>query len=131
MIPMTVDGTVYVTDQGIRPDTSLDLLAQLRPAFEEGGTVTAGNSSQVLDGAATVLLMSAGTASELGLAGRARTVDHATVGCDPVKMLEVPIPATAAILERNGLTIGDIDRFEINEAFARRSPRGPVPTART
>jgi acetyl-CoA acetyltransferase family protein len=118
MIPMAVNGSVQVTDQGIRPDTTIDALAQLKPVFKEGGTVTAGNSSQISDGAAAVLLMSAAKASELGVAPRARIVDHTTVGCDPVKMLEGPIPATAAILERNGLTIDDIDLFEINEAFA-------------
>jgi acetyl-CoA acetyltransferase family protein len=118
MIPMAVNGSVYVTDQGIRPDTSLDALAQLGPVFKENGTVTAGNSSQVSDGAAAVLLMSAAKAAELGMAARARIVDHTTVGCDPVRMLEGPIPATAAILERNGMTIDNIDLFEINEAFA-------------
>jgi acetyl-CoA acetyltransferase family protein len=108
----------YVSDQGIRPDTSLEALAALKPAFKEDGRVTAGNSSQVSDGAAAVLLMTAEKASELGLTPRAKSVDQTTVGGDPVMMLTGPIPATRQILERNGLTIDDIDLFEVNEAFA-------------
>jgi acetyl-CoA acetyltransferase family protein len=111
-----IDGNV--ADQGIRPDTSLDALAGLRPAFKADGKITAGNSSQISDGAAAVLLMSRAKADELGLRPRARIVDQTSVGCDPVKMLEGPIPATAKLLARNGMSIGDIDRFEVNEAFA-------------
>jgi acetyl-CoA acetyltransferase family protein len=118
MIPMRVNGSTYVTDQGIRPDTSLEALSQLKTVFKEGGVITAGNSSQISDGAAAVLLMSAEKAKELGLRARARIVDQTTVGCDPVKMLEGPIPATRKLLDRTGMTIGDIDLFEINEAFA-------------
>ena len=118
MVPMSVNGAEYVTDQGIRPDTNLEALSQLKPVFKEDGKITAGNSSQISDGAAAVLLMSAEKAKELGLKARARIVDQTTVGTDPVKMLEGPIPATARILQRNGLTINDIDLFEINEAFA-------------
>jgi len=118
IIPMEVDGQTFVTDQGIRPDTSLEALSQLKTVFKEDGVITAGNASQISDGAAAVLLMSAEKASELGLTPRARIVDQTTVGCDPVKMLEGPIPATAKILERNSMTIDDIDLFEINEAFA-------------
>lgn len=118
MIPVRVNGSVHLTDQGIRPDSSMEALAALKPAFKEDGTVTAGNSSQISDGAAAVLLMSAEKAEELGLTPRARIVDHTTVGCDPVLMLEGPIPATTAILKRNGMAIDDIDLFEINEAFA-------------
>jgi acetyl-CoA acyltransferase len=118
MVPMQVNGDTYVTDQGIRPDTNLEKLSQLKPAFKEDGKITAGNSSQISDGAAAVLLMSADKAKELGLTPRARIVDQTTVGCDPVKMLEGPIPATRKILERNGIKIGDIDLIEINEAFA-------------
>jgi acetyl-CoA acetyltransferase family protein len=105
-------------DQGIRPDTSLEGLAALKPAFKEDGRHTAGNSSQISDGAAAVLLMERGRADELGLRPRARFVDQTTVGVDPVIMLTGPIPATRRILERNGLTLGDIDLIEINEAFA-------------
>jgi acetyl-CoA acetyltransferase family protein len=118
IIPMQVNGDTYVTDQGIRPDTNLETLSQLKTVFKEDGVVTAGNASQISDGAAAVLLMSADKAAELGLTPRARIVDQTTVGCDPVKMLEGPIPATAKILERNSMSIGDIDLFEVNEAFA-------------
>jgi acetyl-CoA acetyltransferase family protein len=118
IVPFSVNGDTYVTDQGIRPDTNLEALSQLKPAFKPDGKITAGNSSQISDGAAAVLLMSAEKAKALGLKARARIVDQTTVGCDPVKMLEGPIPATAKILERNSMTINDIDLFEINEAFA-------------
>ncbi len=118
IVPFAVNGDTYVTDQGIRPDTNLETLSQLKPAFKPDGKITAGNSSQISDGAAAVLLMSAEKASSLGLKARARIVDQTTVGCDPVKMLEGPIPATRKILERNGMQIGDIDLIEINEAFA-------------
>jgi acetyl-CoA acetyltransferase family protein len=118
IVPFSVNGDTFVSDQGIRPDTNLEALSHLKPAFKPDGKITAGNSSQISDGAAAVLLMSAQRASELGLKARARIVDQTTVGCDPVKMLEGPIPATARILERNGMTIDDIDLIEINEAFA-------------
>ncbi|MEA2297582.1 MAG: acetyl-CoA acyltransferase [Solirubrobacteraceae bacterium] len=119
IVPMAVaGGGTAVTDQGIRPDTTLERLAALKPAFKPDGRVTAGNASQISDGAAAVLLMSGERARELGVAARARIVDQTTVGCDPVKMLEGPIPATAKILRRQGMSIDDIDRFEINEAFA-------------
>jgi acetyl-CoA acetyltransferase family protein len=118
MVPMSINGDTYVTDQGIRPDTNLEALSQLKPAFKPDGKITAGNASQISDGAAAVLLMSADKAKALGLTPRARIVDQTTVGCDPVKMLEGPIPATRKILSRNGMQIGDIDLIEINEAFA-------------
>ena len=102
------------TDQGIRPDSSLEALAALKPAFKPDGVTTAGNSSQISDGAAAVLLMSRDKADELGVKPRARIVDHVTVGVDPVIMLTGPIPATKLILERNKMTIGDIDLIEIN-----------------
>jgi acetyl-CoA acetyltransferase family protein len=108
----------FTADQGIRPDTSLEALSQLKPAFKPDGRITAGNSSQISDGAAAVLLMAREKADALGLTPRARIADQTSVGCDPVKMLEGPIPATARILERNGMKIGDIDFVEINEAFA-------------
>jgi acetyl-CoA acetyltransferase family protein len=118
IVPFKVNGDTYVADQGIRPDTTLEALAALKPVFKEDGRITAGNSSQISDGAAAVLLMSREKADQLGLRARARIVDQTTVGCDPVKMLEGPIPATAKILERNSMTIDDIDFVEINEAFA-------------
>jgi acetyl-CoA acetyltransferase family protein len=117
-VPFKVNGSTYVADQGIRPDTSIDALAALKPVFKEDGRVTAGNSSQISDGAAAVLLMSREKADELGVRPRARIVDQTTVGVDPVTMLTGPIPATRKILERNAMTIGDFDYIEINEAFA-------------
>jgi acetyl-CoA acetyltransferase family protein len=118
VVPFAVNGDTFVSDQGIRPETSLEALAQLKPAFKEDGKVTAGNSSQISDGAAAVLLMSAQKAKELGCEPRARVVDQTTVGVDPVIMLTGPIPATRRILERNGIAMSDIDLVEINEAFA-------------
>jgi acetyl-CoA acyltransferase len=117
-LPWSVNGDTYVSDQGIRPDTNLEALAGLKPAFKPDGKVTAGNASQISDGAAAVLLMSADKAREIGLTPRARIVDQTTVGVDPVMMLTGPIPATRKLLERNGMTIDDIDLVEINEAFA-------------
>jgi acetyl-CoA acetyltransferase family protein len=108
----------FTADQGIRPGTTLEALSQLKPAFKEDGRITAGNASQISDGAAAVLLMTREKAEQLGLSPRARIVDHTSVGCDPVKMLEGPIPATAKILQRNNMKISDIDYVEINEAFA-------------
>jgi acetyl-CoA acyltransferase len=117
MVPMRVDGDTYMTDQGLR-ETTIEALAGLKPAFKEDGVVTAGNSSQVSDGAAAVLLMTREKADALGLTPRARIYDITTVGVDPVIMLTGPIPATRKLLERNGMTIDDIDLIEINEAFA-------------
>ena len=118
IIPFQVNGDTYVTDQGIRPDSNLEALSKLKPAFKEDGKITAGNSSQVSDGAAALLLMSADRAKDLGVTPRARIVDQTTVGVDPVIMLTGPIPATEKILDRNGMKIDDIDLFEVNEAFA-------------
>jgi acetyl-CoA acyltransferase len=116
-IPYAVNGDTYVTDQGLR-ETTLEGLAGLKPAFKEDGKITAGNSSQVSDGAAGVLLMARERADALGLKPRARIYDQTTVGVDPVIMLTGPIPATQKLLERNGMTVDDIDLVEINEAFA-------------
>jgi acetyl-CoA acyltransferase len=118
IVPFSVNGETYVTDQGIRPDTSLEALSQLKPAFKEDGKITAGNSSQISDGAAAVLLMTRDKADELGVKPRARVVDETTVGVDPVIMLTGPIPATRKLLDRNGMKIDDVDLIEINEAFA-------------
>jgi acetyl-CoA acetyltransferase family protein len=117
-IPFQVNGDTYVTDQGIRPETTLETLANLKPAFKEDGRITAGNASQISDGAAAVLLMTREKADELGVRPRARILDQTTVGVDPVIMLTGPIPATHATLKRNGMTMDDIDLIEINEAFA-------------
>ncbi len=118
IVPFAVNGDTYVTDQGIRPGTDIEKLAALTPAFKEDGKITAGNSSQISDGAAAVLLMERGKAEALGLRPRARILDQVTVGVDPVIMLTGPIPATRKLLERNGMAMDDIDLVEINEAFA-------------
>jgi acetyl-CoA acetyltransferase family protein len=118
IVPMKVNGSTYVSDQGIRPDTTIEALSGLKPAFKPDGKVTAGNSSQISDGAAAVLLMAREKADALGLKPRARIFDQTTVGVDPVIMLTGPIPATRKLLERNDMTINDLDLIEINEAFA-------------
>ncbi len=118
MVPMTIDGEIIKTDQGIRPGTSVETLAGLKPAFKEDGKVTAGNASQVSDGSAALLLMTREKADELGLTPRAKILDQTAVGVDPVIMLTGPIPATKKLLERNSMTMDDIDLVEINEAFA-------------
>jgi acetyl-CoA acetyltransferase family protein len=105
-------------DEGVRRDTSLERLASLRPAFVEGGTVTAGTSSQISDGAAAVLVMSEERASALGLIARARFHTFAVAANDPQIMLTAPIPATRRILEKASLSLDDLDVIEINEAFA-------------
>ena len=104
-------------DEGLR-ETSLEKLSSLKAVAREDGVHTAGNSSQISDGASAVLLMTEERASALGLTPRARIVDTCLVGVDPVLMLTGPIDATQRLLERNNLSIGDIDTFEINEAFA-------------
>jgi acetyl-CoA acyltransferase len=109
---------LMTTDEGIRPDSNVETLAKLKPAYKEGGKVTAGNASQITDGASAVLIMSEEKAQELGYTPRARFVAFALAGVDPVTMLTGPIPATTKVLERAGLTLEDIDLIEINEAFA-------------
>lgn len=112
------DGKAFSRDEGVRSDTSLEKLGTLKTVFQEDGRVTAGNASQVSDGASAVLLMTAAKAREYGLRPRARLKNQCVVGVDPELMLTGPIPATRAILERSGLSMADIDLFEINEAFA-------------
>jgi len=112
------DQTMTVTRDEIPRETSLEKLATLKPVARPDGVHTAGSSSQIADGASAVLLMSAEKAAELGVTPVARVLQSALVGCDPVLMLEGPIPATRRVLERQGLTVDDIDVFEINEAFA-------------
>ena len=109
---------IVTADEGIRPDTTVESLANLKPAFKPDGKVTAGNSSQITDGASAVLIMSEEKANALGLRPRARFHTFALAGVDPILMLTGPIPATHKVLERAGLTIDDIDLVEINEAFA-------------
>jgi len=109
---------LFSEDEGIRPGTTPETLAALKPSFLEDGVLHAGNSSQITDGAAAVLLMSAAKAHELGITPRARIVAQTVVGSDPELMLTGPIGATEGVLKRAGLTVEDINRFEINEAFA-------------
>jgi acetyl-CoA acyltransferase len=110
---------LFGADEGIRDDTSIEGLAKLKPAFRpEGGTITAGNSSQITDGASAVLIMSEERAASLGLTPRARFHAFALAGVDPIMMLTGPIPATTNVLERAKLSLTDIDLVEINEAFA-------------
>ncbi|PYP89464.1 MAG: steroid 3-ketoacyl-CoA thiolase [Candidatus Angelobacter sp. Gp1-AA117] len=120
--PITVEteqGPQVITrDEGIRADTTLEKMAGLKPAFKPDGVVTAANSSQITDGAAAVLIMESSTAQRLGFTPLARFVAFALAGDDPVMMLSAPIPATQKILKRAGLALSDIDRIEINEAFA-------------
>jgi acetyl-CoA acetyltransferase family protein len=109
---------LFERDEGIRADTSMEKLAGLKPSFQPDGLITAGNSSQISDGAAAVLIMERGTAERLGLKPRARFVSFALAGDDPVLMLTAPIPATRKVLEKAHLTLDQIDLVEINEAFA-------------
>ena len=114
------EGRTMTTDEGLR-ETSMESLAMLRPAFrteEDGGRVTAGNSSQITDGSAAILIMSEARAVQLGLTPRARFVNFSLAGADPRFMLTAAIPATRKVLQRAGMTIDDMDVIEINEAFA-------------
>ncbi len=119
-IEVEIDGQTetMTTDEGIREGTTAETLAKLKPAFKEDGVITAGNSSQISDGASAVLIMSKEKAEELGMKPRARFHAFAVTGADPVTMLKGPIPATKKILEKTGMSIDDIDLFEVNEAFA-------------
>jgi acetyl-CoA acyltransferase len=117
------DGTKAEVDEGVRRGSTLDKLAQLKPAFRENGTITAGNSSQISDGAAALLITTSERAAELGLTPIARVHTAVVTGDDPIIMLTGPIPATALALKRSGLSLSDIGAFEVNEAFA------PVPLA--
>jgi acetyl-CoA acyltransferase len=111
-------GVDVVHDEGIRPGTTVEVLAQLKPAFRPGGLVTAGNSSQITDGASAALVASEATAARLGLRARARLHTYALAGDDPILMLTAPIAATTKVLARAGLTLDQIDVVELNEAFA-------------
>jgi acetyl-CoA acetyltransferase family protein len=112
------NSAVIDTDEGPRRGSTYEKIASLQPAFEPEGMITAGNSSQISDGAAAVLVMSEAKVKELGLTPRARIVATAAVGTDPTIMLEGPIPATAKVLQKAGMKLDDIDLFEVNEAFA-------------
>jgi acetyl-CoA acetyltransferase family protein len=108
----------FAKDEGIRRDTSLEKLGKLKPAFQSDGVITAGSSSQISDGAAAVLVASERAVKEYGLKPRAKIVAMATAGVDPTIMLNAPVPATRKALAQAGLRIGDIDAYEMNEAFA-------------
>jgi acetyl-CoA acetyltransferase family protein len=117
-VPIETPHGVAARDQGIRPDTTLEGVAALKPPFKPDGRITAATSSQLSDGAAAVLIASADAARRFGLTPRARVIDQVTVGVDPIIMLTGPIPATRKLLDRTGMTIADFDLFEVNEAFA-------------
>jgi acetyl-CoA acyltransferase len=119
----TPDGIKVESDEGIRRGSTMEKLAQLKPAFRPDGVITAGNSSQISDGAAAVLITTSEKAAELGLTPLVRVHTAVVTGDDPIIMLTGPIPATAKALARSGLSIDDIGVFEVNEAFA------PVPLA--
>jgi acetyl-CoA acetyltransferase family protein len=119
ILPLVLaDGTVFDTDEGVRVPVDREKMASLVPSFKPGGVITAGNASQISDGAAALLLMSEPRAKALGLAPRARVVATALAGVDPTIMLTGPIPATQRVLKKAGLKVEQIDCFEINEAFA-------------
>ena len=128
IVPITTPDGVFLVDESIRPSTTVEGLAALRPAFENADmaarfpeiswSITAGNSSQITDGAAALLIMSAERAAALGLRPRARFHAFAVASDDPITMLSGPIPATEKALKRSGLTIDQIDHYEVNEAFA-------------
>jgi acetyl-CoA acetyltransferase family protein len=126
IVPITIpqrkgDPVVVSRDEHPRADTSTDALARLKPAFRDGGTVTAGNSSGINDGASAVLLVEASRARELGLKPMARVVSTAVAGVDPAIMGYGPVPATRKALDRAGISVGDVDLVELNEAFASQS----------
>ncbi|WP_109530455.1 MULTISPECIES: thiolase family protein [Nocardia] len=123
IVAVETDAGVVNQDEGIRRGTTVEKLANLKPAFQEDGVIHAGNSSQISDGAAALVLTTPEKARELGLTPLARYVGGAVAGSDPVLMLTGPIPATEKVLKKTGLSIGDIGAFEVNEAFA------PVPLA--
>jgi acetyl-CoA acyltransferase len=118
LIPVTGPDGELKADEGIRRDSSLEKMARLKPSFLEDGVIHAGNSSQISDGCAALLITTSERAAELGLRPIARFHSTAVMGDDPVIMLTAPIPATAKVLKRAGLTIDDIGAFEVNEAFA-------------
>ena len=124
IVPVTIpDGTQVAKDEGIRRGGTVESMAKLKPAFRPDGVITAGNSSQISDGSAALLIMTSAKAAELGLTPLARVHTAVLAAADPVIMLTAPMPATAKALERSGLSIDQIGAFEVNEAFA------PVPLA--
>ena len=119
ILPITLpSGNLFTADQGVRQPPDMDKMRSLKPVFKENGVVTAGNSSQVSDGAAAILIASSAVVKRLNLRPRARIVSRVVVGSDPTLMLDGPIPATRKIFEKSGLKLSDMDVIEINEAFA-------------
>jgi acetyl-CoA acyltransferase len=123
IVPIDIDGTPFAADEGIRRGSSTQILAGLRPSFKPDGVIHAGNSSQISDGAAALLVMTPERARELGLTPIVRYHSGAVVGADPILMLTGPIPATERLLKRSGVALSEIGVYEVNEAFA------PVPLA--
>jgi acetyl-CoA acyltransferase len=123
IVPVFTDGDVVTADEGIRRGTTVEKLAGLKPAFADDGVIHAGNSSQISDGAAALLVMTTENAVQLGLTPLVRYRAGAVTGADPVLMLTGPIPATEKVLHKSGVGIDEIGVFEVNEAFA------PVPLA--
>jgi acetyl-CoA acyltransferase len=115
--PVETGGGVFDTDEGVRRGGTMETLGALKPAFQDGGVTTAGNSSQISDGAGALLIMTSEKAATLGLTPLARFHSFALAGVDPVTMLSGPIPATRKVLQRSGLQLADIGAFEVNEAF--------------
>jgi acetyl-CoA acyltransferase len=123
IVPIDVDGAEFATDEGVRRQSSVEVMAGLKPSFKPDGVIHAGNSSQISDGASALLVMSPDRARELGLTPIVRYRAGVAVGADPVLMLTGPIPATERLLKRTGVPLSDIGVYEVNEAFA------PVPLA--
>jgi len=124
IVPVTLDdGTVVTADEGVRRGSTVEGLAKLKPAFKPDGVIHAGNSSQISDGSAALLMMTSEKAAELGLTPIARVHTAVLAADDPIVMLTAPLPATAKALAKSGLRIDEIGAFEVNEAFA------PVPMA--
>jgi acetyl-CoA acyltransferase len=123
IVPIDVEGTAFSVDEGVRRTSTVDTLAGLTPSFRPDGMIHAGNSSQISDGAALLLVTTPGRARALGLTPIVRYLSGVVVGADPVLMLTGPIPATELLLKRSGVSLSDIGVFEVNEAFA------PVPLA--
>jgi acetyl-CoA acyltransferase len=123
IVPVFADENAVTADEGIRRGTTVEKLAGLKPAFDEAGVIHAGNSSQISDGAAALLVTTADIAMELGLTPLVRYMAGAVTGADPILMLTGPIPATGKVLAKAGISLSEIGAFEVNEAFA------PVPLA--
>jgi acetyl-CoA C-acetyltransferase len=121
IIPVKVSNGVIGTDEGIRPDTTVEKLLKLKPVSKDGKFVTAGNASQLSDGASALTVMSGEKAKELGLEPLMKIIGYNSVGVDPLYVMEAPIPGIKKLLEKTGFKVGDIDLFEHNEAYASAS----------